>query len=471
MQPERGKRLTEIHTQLIKLAQAWAGKRGFDAATARDLRREAILILHDHYRESIPVYQKLAADAGITAVKDLDPIRRNLMSTDDLFKSYRQEWLNDGDFTRMNQWLSTIFHRRLEFDVSGVRTIDDWIDRLAAQGVILAYSSGTTGSFSFVPRDQPSWRLFTTAPVCYLAPILMDKGLGTWVQRLLIGPAAKILPPDAFARAVKWMGLPDYDGVFLNFRKGNMGIQLVAQEFAPLFRRSTFLYDIDLSASALRLITRGARSEEDRKLLAAFHAGAIGKKEENYAKIIRELKGSTSRGQKVFMFGAPYQLKELVEIVSAGSGKIALKEGSFILFGGGWKTFEGEKIEKEALVGMIAETFAVPSSLITEGYSMTEINATLPCCDQGRFHLPPNIEPVILDEALEPQAGQDLRGAFGFLDPFALSYPGFVISGDNVRMKDETCPCGMEGPALTEVGRAPGREIKGCGGIMASVQA
>ena len=471
MRPERGKRLTEIHTRLIGLAQAWARKRGFDAAQAQDLRREAILILHDHYRENIPVYRKLARDAGLTEVKDLDPIRRHLMSTDDLFKSYRQEWLDDGDFTRMNQWLATIFHQPLEVAVSGVRTIDDWIDRLAAHGVILAYSSGTTGSFSFVPRDQPSWRLFTAAPVCYLAPILMEKGLGTLVQRLLIGPATKILNPDTFARAVKWMGLPDYDGIFLNFRKGNMGIQLVAQEFAPLFRHSTFLYDIDLSASALRLIARGARNEEDRKLLAAFHAGAIGRKEENYRKIIREFKQSTNRGQKVFLFGAPYQLKELVEIISGGREKIAFKEGSFILFGGGWKTFEGEKIEKEALVRMVSEAFGVPSNLIVEGYSMTEINATLPGCDHGRFHLPPNIEPVILDEALEPQAGKDLRGAFGFLDPFALSYPGFVISGDNVRMKDETCPCGMEGPALMEVGRAPGREIKGCGGIMASVQA
>ncbi len=471
MHSERWERLQRIHPQLIKLSQAWAGKWGYDPDQARELRREAILLNHSHYLGHIPVYQKLAQEEGIGELDDLEPIKRKLMSTDDLFKSYQQDWLDRKDFRRMNEWLSGLFDQRIATDTAGVRTIDDWIDRLTAQGIIPAYSSGTTGAFSFVPRDEPGWYLFTTAPVCYLAPVLIEKGLGTWLQSLLLKPMGKLLSPDAFARAVKWMGLPDLDGIFLNFKKGNMGIQLVAQEFARLFRVSTFLYDIELSASALRCLARGAKSEEDQKLLEAFQAATIGKKEENYARIIRQLKKSTAEGQKVFLFGAPYQLKELVEIISGSGEKPALKPGSFILFGGGWKTFEGEKIQKEELVKMISETFAVPSELIVEGYSMTEINATMPCCDYGRFHLPPHLEPVILNEELVPLEGKDLRGAFGFLDPFALSYPGFIISGDNVRLQDEACPCGIQGPALTEVGRSPGREIKGCGGIMASVRA
>jgi len=471
MQSERWERLKEIHTQLIKLSQAWAGKWGYDPDRARELRREAILINHSHYLSKISIYQKLAHAEGIGELDDIEPIKRKLMSTDDLFKSYHQDWLDRKDFRGMNEWLSSIFHQRIAIDTDGVRTIDDWIDRLTAHGIIPAYSSGTTGAFSFVPRDKPSWYLFTTAPVCYLAPVLIEKGLGTWLQNILLKPMGKLLSPDTFARAVKRMGLPDFDGIFLNFKKGNMGIQLVAQEFARLFRISTFLYDIELSASALRCITRGAKSEEDQKLLQAFQAGTIGKKEENYARIIRRLRESTAEGQKVFLFGAPYQLKELVEIICGSGKKLALKPGSFILFGGGWKTFEGEKIQKEALVKMIAETFAVLPELIMEGYSMTEINATMPCCDYGRFHLPPHIEPIILNEELVPLQGKDLRGAFGFLDAFALSYPGFIISGDNVRLQDESCACGVQGPALTEVGRSPGREIKGCGGIMASVRA
>jgi len=64
-----------------------------------------------------------------------------------------------------------------------------------------------------------------------------------------------------------------------------------------------------------------------------------------------------------------------------------------------------------------------------------------------------------------------LRGFFGFLDPLAVSYPGFLISGDYVRMIDGECSCGLDGPAIVEIGRAKTKEIKGCGGIMSSLKA
>jgi len=33
------------------------------------------------------------------------------------------------------------------------------------------------------------------------------------------------------------------------------------------------------------------------------------------------------------------------------------------------------------------------------------------------------------------------------------------------------CDCGLSGSAITEIGRMPGSEVKGCGGIMGSIQA
>ena len=61
---------------------------------------------------------------------------------------------------------------------------------------------------------------------------------------------------------------------------------------------------------------------------------------------------------------------------------------------------------------------------------------------------------------------------FGFLDPFAICYPGFLITGDLVDLVFDECPCGRKGYALEgEIRRAPGKEVKGCGGIMASVKA
>lgn len=471
MPSDRLQRMKKTHNELIKISQAWAGKWGYDPERARELRTQAILINHAHYLETIPMYRKLADEAGISELEDTGPIKHELMSTDDIFKSYNQEWLDNRDFGRMNEWLGSIFSEDVDINTDGVSTIDEWIDRLTAGGIVPAYSSGTTGRFSFVPRCEYAWRLFTTAPICYLTPLLMEMKIGSWWQRLAIKPVAKLLSPDAFAGILSRFGLPDYDGIFLNFRKGNMGIQLVGQEFSKIFPRSYFLYDIDLSASALRCITRGAQNEEDQKILDEFKAATIGRKDENYQRVIGHIKQSTANGQKVFLFGAPYQLKELCELMSGRREKVPLKDNSFIMFGGGWKSFEGDKIEREVLVGMIQEIFDVPDELIVEGYSMTEINGVMPRCEYGRFHMPPIVEPVVLDEDLVPLEGSDLSGAFGFLDPFAVSYPGFIITGDNVRMVEETCECGLTGPAILEIARAPGREVKGCGGIMASVKA
>jgi hypothetical protein len=79
---------------------------------------------------------------------------------------------------------------------------------------------------------------------------------------------------------------------------------------------------------------------------------------------------------------------------------------------------------------------------------------------------------VVLDEALMGSVGTQGDGLLGFLDPFAMSYPGFVITGDVARLRRGSCPCGLAGWFIDrEIQRAPGREVKGCGGVLASVTA
>ena len=120
---------------------------------------------------------------------------------------------------------------------------------------------------------------------------------------------------------------------------------------------------------------------------------------------------------------------------------------------------------------MLGNTLGLPPDMVLEGYSMTEINALMLRCERGRFHVPPFIEPVVFDEELNPVEGTDIEGAFGFLDPLAVSYPGFIISGDRVRLTCKPCGCGLSGASITEIGRLPDSEAKGCGGIMGSLEA
>jgi hypothetical protein len=390
------------------------------------------------------------------------------MLSADIFKSYRTDWLDDGDFGLMNQWLSGIYHKRIDADVSGVSTIDQWLEHLAGAGIDVVYSSGTSGAFSFVPRSKGDWALAKTANIACLAPLLARRIGGAFSGKLLKA-AGRMMPPDAFARLAGKQGLPDFAAVFLSFRNGSMGNQALIRELASFFRRSCFLYDMDITGEALRCLRRGARTEADMQLLEEMQAEVTGRREANYLRIIDDIRQSTGEGRKVFIFGAPFQLKELGEVIRSSNRQLCLTKGSIILCGGGWKSFAGETVAREVLIGMLTDSLSIPPETVMEGYSMTEINMLTLRCEHGRFHIPPVIEPVVFDEALEPLEGNDVTGIFGFMDPLAVSYPGFIVSGDYVRFVDEECACGLSGPALTEIGRMPGSEVKGCGGIMGSV--
>ena len=460
-----------LYSRLIRLAQAWALGERFDADEARALRRKAILANHAHYLECIPAYRRFAEEEGIGPQTTVDIIQKHLMFPDDIFKSYNQAWLDDGNFLRMNGWLSEIFHQPVEVDVSDVNSIDGWIDRLGQDGIRLVYSSGTSGNFSFIPRDQDNWDLFTTASSSYLTPLLMRRKVGKPWLRLLIRPAVKLLDPARFARISRRIGVRDYDAFFLDFSSGHTGNQTLEQELSGLFHQTYFLYESVLSPTVLRLLVRGPKTERDQEMLLQLREVVQTRKEENYTRLIERMRRSTADGRKIFIFGTPSQFKDLCEFLMAQNDSLRLNEGSLLLFGGGWKSFTGERISREALVGMMSESLGLPPERILEGYSMTEINAFMLRCDYGRFHIPPTIEPVIFNEELEPISGVDLRGTFGFQDALARAYPGFIISGDAVHFVEGDCACGLTGPAVTEIGRASAREAKGCGGIMASLRA
>ena len=371
----------------------------------------------------------------------------------------------------MNGWISEIHRRRVTLDVRDARSIDEWIACLETADCKLVYSSGTSGNFSFVPRDRASWEMFRLMSVCCLAPLLLRRNLGSQLQRRLIKPAARLLSPNTFASLSRKFSNAGYDAVFLDFNRGRTGNQALTQELAPFFRRRSFLYESALSPSVLRLAARGAKTQEDAEQLRALQNIVVDQKERNYSRVIENIQRSTDERQKVFIFGTTYQYKELCETIAASGKKLNLRDGSLVLFGGGWKSFTGAKIPRDQFIALMTENLNLPSDRILEGYSMTEMMAFTLRCEHGRFHIPPYIEPVIFDEALEVMRGDDLRGTLGFLDPLARAYPGFIISGDEVHFVNGDCACGLNGAAVTEIGRVRQHEVKGCGGIMASLAA
>lgn len=465
------KKITDIQNSLIKACYCWTWGKGFDPQKAQKLRHQAILLNHRHYFDCIPLYRRIAEDEQCNRDSDIQTVITKMMLSTDIFKSYQQSWLDANDYKQMNNWLSSVFHKKTDIDMAGINNIDGWIEQLEEAGIRVSYSSGTSGAFSFIPRDKDDWELSRKANIAYLAPLLANIVTDSKAGGKIMKVFEKFLPASCLLKATGNKMLPDYDAAFLGFKSGRMGNQALIEEFAPLFNDRYFLYDIEISGSTLRSLRRGARTEEERNPVKTLKDKMTGQLQENYLRLIDKIEKSNGKGQKIFIFGAPFQFKELCEILLADNRKLDLKGKSFALMGGGWKSFAGQAISRDLLVNMIGETLNIKPEMVLEGYSMTETSALTLRCRYGRFHIPPIIEPLVFDKDLTPMEGDDLWGAFGFMDALATSHPGFLISNDYVHMVNNDCKCGLGGPAILEIGRLPGSELKGCGGIMGSFSA
>jgi hypothetical protein len=462
-----------LRDELAAATFAWAnGDRSYDAARTREVRRRAAVLNHRHYHATIPFYRKLSERAGIGAeVPSFETIVRELMMPDDIFKSYAASLLDDRDFAGMNRWVRNISAGEGEETSCSAGDIDAWIDDRAARGVQLVFSSGTSGKMSFVPRDEEAWHAFLSLPYLYIPGLLARRGVLPRSKRILLRIVSRLGTWKTVLDLAHRFALRDFDGYFLNFSGGNQGIQLVGRETAKLTGSACFLYESPMSAAAVRAIIRGPRDQRETELVDAFLETTVRQKDANYTRFISQLESSVKRRRKVMLFGTPYLFKELAERVLRSHGRLSLPRGSQATFGGGWKSLEGQRIPERELIALISRAFDLPESAILEGYSMTEINGLMLKCTSGRYHVPPVLEAMVFDESLSPMTGSDVTGILGVIDPFATSYPGFLITGDNVRLVDERCACGLSGPAILAVDRSPGREVKGCGGIMATVNA
>jgi hypothetical protein len=459
------------HEGLLQDAMRWASGAPFDPERARQSRRDAVRWNHRHYRSRIPLYRQIADRAGVDDDAPFEALVHSMLLPDGIFKSYPQSFLDKRDFCGMNRWLRTIFHDDVKAAVEGHETVDDWLASLEDRGIHAAYSSGTSGNLSFVPRDVYSWWLLREGPLHYTPFLLARRGTVGRVKGLLAACAGRTLSPGRFRQLFARLGFHDFDGIFLNFSGGNQGTQLVGQELAKRVRKAHFLYPIKISATAIRALTRGHASPAEQARTELFLEATVGRKEENYERMIRATWTAIAEGQRLMVFGAPYLMKEFCDRILASGRRMVLPAGSMVGYGGGWKTFDGEALSEDALLDLIESATGVKRQFVIEGYSMTEIGAIMLKCEHGRFHVPPFLETIILDDALDLVDGEDVTGLLGVMDPFAVCYPGFLITGDNVHRTRTLCPCGLGGETLLSVSRASGAEVKGCGGIVATVNA
>jgi hypothetical protein len=383
-------------------------------------------------RNSVTALRRLADKQGVATVNSLGDAL-SVFFDHRVYKSYPLQLIETRNFRKLTAWLDRLTtHDLTTMDLSGLKTVDDWLDRLNDFGMIMGHSTGTTGKLSFIPRSQSEWPAWQAA------------------YNEASRAATGVDPTKEFITTF-----------FPGYRSGHqMALKLFSLFTMPAAggpEHYHTLYQTRVSADLLALAGRMQASEDrgeldrlslDPELLAAREemiAQARRRErdvEEWFTRLIEQF-----RGQRVKISG-PYS--DLVRVALAGRAKglkCAFTPDSIILSGGGMKGFKDAPADWEDLV---KDFFGIHR--FCSVYGMSEIMTTAPQCEHGYYHFLPHVIPILLDKDAQalPRTGIQ-TGRLAVFDLLAETYWGGFISGDKVTMHwDEDCACSWKSPRIAK---------------------
>lgn len=395
-----------------------------------EMQREAMMRRFAEHRESIEMVGKLADRLGITSVEKFDDMVP-LMFSHTAYKAYPAALLDNKRWDLLTRWLNKLTCYDLsQVDVSGAETIDDWLDCLESQTPVqLVTSSGTTGTFSIIPKDDD-----TTV-----------EGMRIW-KMMVFQTFGKVPTEDELRPAV--------DIIWPNFSEGRFGMTRMVPWLKREFTggdesRFHALYsgamDTELMFLANKMRAAAAKGELDRleldPKLAARKDEFIAMQARQATEVPEFLTRLTTElaGKRVFMLNTYPLMYALASAGLAEGVRADFAPNSVILTGGGAKG----QVLPDDYMDVIREFYGVPR--IQEGYTFSEHNGVHFACEQNRYHIQPWVIPYVLDPVTNeplPRSGRQ-TGRFAVYDVYNQSHWGGVMTGDEVTIEfTEPCSCG-----------------------------
>ena len=404
---------------------------------AREMQLKAIKYTFTRHYNNNGFYRTYCTTRGVSPedIKTVDDLFEIPLIPDLTFKQYPE----GRDFAR---WLASVFTGELpKIVIKGSNpTFDDVINAFNAKGVKVTYSTGTSGRFTFIPRDQKT----------FLAS-------GYAIAKTFVN---------------MWEGYdPNTDGylLFPNPKKTNAFVGKVCAVYFDMMSNVQVAIDRELTTAVIQAAMeagqgskRGAASpvqnQDEQKMID---------------QIVHWLERHDQTGQRISIIGAPYVLHDVMEKLQRDGKSFDFGERGVVVSGGGWKIRENARMPIRDFRKQVRDVLGIPENCCFDVYAMVEGNGWMMHCPEGHYlHTPYTYyKPFVLDKTLAPvEYGE--WGRLAFLDALANSYPGFIITGDEVRMH-ERCPvCDRPGPVLEpEVKRAKGAEIRGCAEVIGRVLA
>ncbi len=394
------------------------------------LQLKALQLRFQRFRNAVPALKKLADRQGVDTIDKISDVLP-VCFDHRVLKNYPTPILENRDFAKLTQWLDRLtMHDLSRMDLSGLKTIDDWLYRLDAFGMIVTYSSGTSGKLSFVPRSMDefgAWRMNyfeVTAAACGVDPREIKLPTFNPMYRTSHQTAVKIM--NLFQ--IEAAGGPEH---YHTLYPGHMSADLLAlagklQSAEERGDIASLGLDPALLEQRQQMIAQGRNREAD--LDAWFDT------------ILRDFKGQRVRIGGMFA--------ELYRIAAAGLAKgikCEFAPGSVMVGGGGMKGYKDAPADWEQ---QVLDFFGIEK--LGNLYGFSECIGNAPLCDAGFFHFMPYVIPMVVDLDMNelPRTGVQ-TGRMVLIDLLAESYWGGFASGDIVTIHwDEDCPCGWKSPRV-----------------------
>jgi hypothetical protein len=402
-----------------------------DRAERESAQIEAIRLRFARLRDKIPALKKLAEKQGVDRIDQLEDVLK-ICFDHRVLKNYPLSILENRDFPKLTTWLDKLtLHDLSKVDLSGLTTIDSWIDRLQEFGLIVGTSSGTTGKLSFVARSKNELSAWRSA-------WLLTLHAATGVNPLTITqtPSFSTGYRSGHQMALKTsqvlqMELHGGEDGHYTLYNGHMSADLLALSGKMQAAENTgdldrLNIDAALVAQRRQMIEQAKRRTED--LQSWFET------------LIEDF-----RGKPVRIGG---MCADLYRVAKAGKDKGLKPEfapGTIVSTGGGMK---GAKDVPDNWKDIIMDFFGVDR--LSTMYGFSENIAAQPECSAGFYHFLPFSVPMLMDAdgKLLPRNGVH-KGRLAVFDLLAESFWGGFVSGDEVTLHmDDDCPCGWKGPRI-----------------------
>ncbi|OBB33103.1 hypothetical protein A5792_11845 [Mycolicibacterium peregrinum] len=400
----------------------------YDIAPA-DVRQLQIDAVNERFAvqaDEIPLLRNRSQSADITKVVEIQDLVP-LLFAHGAYKSYAQNWLTDGRWDRMAKWVGTVSTcDPAGVDVGGVAGLDDFVTRMESVGCYLTCSSGTTGKPAMIACSESDLDIASQANVTGL----------TW---------ATGIPADGTR---KLFGLGPRTNVERNERTRIALVKAFSTE-ADAYQLPVDPISVGSIMGMIDLRRRIADGTADPSEITAFETTSAGRQsamDAATAGAVDELIASRERQLLLTgMFASLYQVAQGVR--AKGYSGSDFRDDTALLVAGGLKGAALPPDYRE----FIFDTFNIADERVYHFYTMQELNTPFPKCPAGRYHVPPWVLLLPLDEPGEnlvdiSSGPVQARGAF-----FDLSLDGRwggVISGDRIDTDFGACECGHQGPTV-----------------------